>query len=498
MNNKDLLKHIIWIEDFANNNITLNQIPSDDEWDSEDLSLENHQDDIQKTFGKYADNVIWFRDVPMALNFIDEYFSLYDFVVLDINLGKALNGNKEKKIKEVCEKQGILINDKDIGKSCGYYIYLYLLKRGFPASNVIMFTANKGTENTTGDWERKFENAGLKPPESIGKGENDEIGPINIGENNKIISRIEQTYKENYYKTRLLIIKACEYWKEKLSGMKKEDIAFNKIYYNTEQDMMIDGTAFINMLERIEMLLPITIPYCKSKIYYQVMQVISMFHEESAKIDKVKNYPVWRYHQAIRHFRNWSSHNKFISDSINDNQFAYLFVIALRTYFGAYEENEYNIDTELFHVYENELQLDIEEKMYSDFQSKYTERFEKNFDKVKKNLLPKEHKRFYECDNVYDIVYESGKCKEKSMEISDLLLVIMHCHIKCLPQNGTYTIEKGSLKFSITITMDFGWDKNKSIVKDKNDYFMYLAYALFLGGNDENIRSNRTHLYEST
>lgn len=483
MNNKDLLKHIIWIEDFDNNDTKISQMPSDDEWDSdEDLSLENHQDDIQRTFGKYADNVVLFRDVPEALKFIDEYFSLYDFVVLDINLGKGLNGNKEKIIKEACEKQGILIDDKDIGKSCGYYIYLYLLKRGFPASNIIMFTANKGIENTTGNWESKFENAGLKPPESIGKGENDEIRPDSIGKNNKIISRIEQTYKEDYYKTRLLIIKACEYWKAKLLGMEKEDIAFNKIYYVKED--MIERTTFINMFDRIEMLLPITIPYCKSKIYYQVMQVVSMFHEESAKIDKVKKYPVWRYHQAIRHFRNWSAHNKFISDFINDDQFAYLFVIALRTYFGAYEENKYNIDTELFHAYEKELQLDIEEKLYSNFQAKYIERFEKNFNKVKGNLLsllPKEHKRFYACNDVYQIVYESGQCREKSMEISDLLLVIMHSHIRYLPQNSTYTIDEGSLKFSIT--MDFEWDKDKRIVKDKNDYFMYLAYALFLGGH---------------
>ena len=83
------------------------------------------------------------------------------------------------------------------------------------------------------------------------------------------------------------------------------------------------------------------------------------------------------------------------------------------------------------------------------------------------------------------IIYESGQCREKSMEISDLLLVIMHCHMSYLPISSTYTTDEGSLKFSIT--MGFEWDKDKSIIRDKNDYFMYLAYALFLGENDESI-----------
>lgn len=125
--------------------------------------------------------------------------------------------------------------------------------------------------------------------------------------------------------------------------------------------------------------------------------------------------------------------------------------------------------------------------MYSNFQSKYTERFEKNFNKVKENLLPDKHEKFRKCNNVYQIIYESGNCSKKSMEISDLLLVIMHDHIRYLPQNSKYIVEKESLKFSIEMTIDFKWDEDKSIVKDKNDYFMYLAYALFLGENDESI-----------
>lgn len=485
---RDIYKHIIWVEDFDNKNPTLENIPDEEFWDEENNveNLENHNSDIIDKFGsKYSDSVKLFVNVKDVLDFIDNYINFFDCVVLDVNLTNALD--KREEIKEKCKKRGIKIDEeKDMGKYCGYYIYLYLLKSGFPTDRICMFTGNKGEKNSTGEWEDIFLKAGIVPPQSINRNENEELQKW-----------IDSCYVNPYYKTRCIVYKACEYWKMWLKDIKeKDDIVFNQIYYVKEEyeKSSIESEIFINMLNRVEMLYPINEPSNCKAVYYQALQVVTSFHEESAKINEISDAKIKRYHQAVRNYRNWAAHNKFISSEIPEDMFTYIFCITLRTYFKEVDK-QFCIDYFEGIEYDENYEKDFFEK-YIDFsldinkcKEKYKKAFNRHLDKIKKHdkkSLKKGNKNdrmpvICACKDINELLLSSGNIStsenSEKMCFSDLLMNIMDDLI----------IKKKEYEQKDT---DDGWEykviyywDNDNIDFDKKssneDMFKYVAYRIF-------------------
>ena len=482
-------KHIIWVEDFDNKNITLANIPTDEDWDSEEDNPENfanHNSDIIDKFGsKYSDSVRLFMNVKEALDFIENNMNFFDCVVLDVNLINALD--EIDIIKEKCKKRGINIDEeKDIGKYCGYYIYLYLLKSGFPTDRICIFTGNKGEKNSTGTWEDKFLKAGIVPPKSI-----------NRNEKEKLQKWIDSCYINSYHKTRCTVYKACEHWKKWLGDInEKYAIAFNKLYYSKEDDekSSIEADVFINMLNRVEMLYPINEPSNSNAVYYQALQVITSFHEESAKIKKINDgSKIKRYHQAVRNYRNWAAHNKFKCNEISEEMFTYIFCITLRTYFIEVDKQFCIDNVESIDCYESYEKDFFEKYLDSSLnidkcKEKYKKAFKNHLDKVKthdKKSLKKENKNdripvIYECKDINELLLCSGNiCTYNMMEkmsFFDLLMNIMDYLIVQKTKFGQKNTDEG-WEYKVT----YYWDD--SMTFDKNsiseDIFKYVAYRLF-------------------
>lgn len=104
---RGIYKHIVWVEDFDNNNPNIGNMPIGDEWDEKDglEDSKNHDSDISYVFGnKYSNSVKLFDNAKDALEFIDNNINFFDCVVLDVNLAKTLD--KEEELKKRLKKRG--------------------------------------------------------------------------------------------------------------------------------------------------------------------------------------------------------------------------------------------------------------------------------------------------------------------------------------------------------------------------------------------------------
>ena len=153
---------ILWVEDF-------------DDGDNSPVAKK-----IENYYGKqraFRVDVQSFM-LPLLKTLSDEKtFSKYSCAVLDINLTAGFESIQDEfdEIKEILTANQIRILDEhdpdqdaeyaDFAENAGYYVYLYLIRRGMPAERICMLTGNKG--NTTDDWEKLFKNAGLMPPETF-------------------------------------------------------------------------------------------------------------------------------------------------------------------------------------------------------------------------------------------------------------------------------------------------------------------------------------------
>ena len=205
-------------------------------------------------------------------------------------------------------------NYTDFKEQAGIYILLFLLTKGFPLERMALLTGN-GTEFTK---------------EILKKSNMTNLDNLIFEKNNvdfKFRPWLKNKYgKGSYYRVRRVVYQACDYWEKSLEDI--EEIPFNNLY-----DLEGEKQPFVNMLEQIKMMFPVIKPDNPKEVYYQVMHIVSMFHEEKADIKKADKKNIREYHQMIRYFRNWSSHNKFIDHELSADQFAFLFCVALRTYF---------------------------------------------------------------------------------------------------------------------------------------------------------------------
>lgn len=329
-------KNILWIEDcdtkdkkgqagtdwlarFSKPNASGN--PKEETTSPENISL------IEEYFGtEQMPYVHLVKKYLPALEILKKNCNQYDLIVFDLDfkdINIQNNGETYQKILSILKEGHVSPSETNaihtnFEKIAGYYLYLYLAMQGYPTNRMVILTGNASNYQ------------GNHPDLHLRK--NADI--IEKQHNSNWLRRYYTGKKNNYYRIRRLVFQACEYWKECLKGKAPEEIPFNQIYYK-KNPILTD--IYIDMLEHVQMLFPVTIPENPEKIYYQAMQTASSFHEESAKIGNLDNYPdLKKYHSCIRNFRNWTAHNKLKTANqrcLDGEQFALLFCVALRTYF---------------------------------------------------------------------------------------------------------------------------------------------------------------------
>ena len=279
-----------------------------------------------------------------AVRKISENYYQYDFVIFDINLEKGFKESKDdpEYLKDEFKKCHISfdydkISSKEGQKEAGIYLYLLLLSKGYPIDRMLIYTGN-GAD---------FMNDQIK----------DKLGYFNFDD--KIFQRkttehsfsTESYFQGNnsYYFVRRLVFQACEYWKDQLKNKKNSEIPFNKLYFGDNAEKLgISVNEFTEKLEVLELMMPVSRPSNPEKIYYQIIQNLSAFHEGRVDIKKINEYPdLKKYHCCMRNFRNWSAHNKLENKKIKKEHFLIMFCIALRTYFNGTPETP-NFDTDLY------------------------------------------------------------------------------------------------------------------------------------------------------
>lgn len=345
----DLYHDILWIDDRQNNNAENNAWT----WMKDYCEKE--------TIRAQIDQVDSFFD---AVDKIVKNSAQYDLVIFDINLEKCFDGvvtdqTKRDKIEKVFRdyhiglKDGGTVTFEELGKRkkiAGYYLFRLLLAVGYPLSRMLIFSANSELNYS----EKKqalysssaSDNTNAEAQKELDLIIDDRIRISKSDHPEKLQPEIEKRFsgENNYYRIRRLVFQACDYWKKELEKLGPKEIPFNKLY-----NLAIDKKSFSGMFEHIKMLFPVKQPINRESVYYRAMQIASAFHENSAglftKENPISSYPILqKFHFCIRNFRNWSSHNK-MKTILNDDQFASLFCIALRTYFSW--ENEVNGSSQL-------------------------------------------------------------------------------------------------------------------------------------------------------
>lgn len=414
-------KNILWIDDCDDNDAG--------NIDEDILEMEEGQRDnmsvIQDYFYELADEVCLIKEYKKALEELKSRNARYDLVVFDINMKEGIDEEDYPEIEETLKQMRVEVTDKDDFKEkAGMYLYIFLLNCGYPNERMIFLTGN-GKHNPI----EFLKKAHICTDARDGRDFIIEKGGKKASADNK--GWINKYYEDAYYQIRRLVYKACEYWKEKIADEKAENIAFNQIYFHKEKEVKIEAAGFINMLDRIELLFPVIKPQKPETVYYHALQVASMFHEESADINKLNNddrVMLKKYHQSVRNFRNWSAHNKFKENSVDGCLFAYIFCIALRTYFADIDK-QFSIEIEVYDIYEK--QYFTEEKASridaENFKDKYRENWKRHFGKVKENS-GKKGKSCLECKDVHELLLASGMCNNKDgnkMELTDTIFNLL-------------------------------------------------------------------------
>ena len=303
-------KNILWIDDKDNNEGACEQIDWLKHWLSTDSDC----------MGIDLAETIW-----EAVNKIQNC-NQYDLVIFDMNLQNGFDDKKEnsKNIENIFKERNIDFHYNDVQKNpetAGIYLYLLLLSYGYPIDRMLIYTGNSTTASLDNVKEK--------------------LSYFNFNKNIMQIKAehsldLENTYftgeKNSYYRVRRLVFQACDYWKKNIP--ETEDIKFNQLYFKNKESQRIEKESFIDMLDRTEMLFPVVKPVEYEKVYYQALQVATMYHEESAKIGILNEYKeLKKFHSVSRYFRNFSAHSKFRNKIISADEFALIFCITLRTYF---------------------------------------------------------------------------------------------------------------------------------------------------------------------
>ena len=320
MNMQTWYKDILWIDDMDSNDSTTADLMAEKGKTLEEINKNPEKEkkfiSADENLQKYIDMIQLSTTMKDAVDEIENNYNNYNLVIFDMNMNRGW-GNKEQDVEYIngiFKSQNIKSFDNN-DKIAGIYLYLFLLKKGYPANRMIIYTGNaKSTGEILND------NLYLDFKGLI-KDKNDRI-------------KLAPNYypKDGYYRIRRLVLQACDYWKAEIESKKDEEIPFNQIYFSKDTDKQNSMENFQELLERIEMMFPVIPPSSPEKVYYQAARILCEYHEESAKI-QVVNYNIYPLHAVCRNFRNWSSHNRLKKAEMPPNIFALIFCIALRTYF---------------------------------------------------------------------------------------------------------------------------------------------------------------------
>ncbi|MBT9779169.1 hypothetical protein GPL15_22070 [Clostridium sp. MCC353] len=423
-------KNILWIDDCDDNDsgFESNFLECEASPGGESQADKERKEEL---FFEHGCNVVLEKNYLKALKWIEEERNQFDLIVFDINMRQGMDSMEFDEINERLKSRKVFVREYDRQKTdskgggkwrefevkAGMYLYLFLLNCGYPNDRMLILTGNSTFEPI-----EFLKSAHIDPDQGI------------IFEKRTIRMEgrawIDKFYQDSYYQIRRLVFQSCEYWKEELrSG--KDIILFNSLY--GKEETKISPESICNMLDRIQMLFPVSKPSNTYRLYYQAMQVAAMFHEESAKIQSLDKYPNIRcYHQAVRNFRNWSSHNKFEADELMPELFAVLYCSAIRSYFGDYEkpgsqfEGLTDYERQYFYC------LKLKKAGFSEFKKQYLNKWKQLFNKLPVESAKKGKssiKAGYECQNITELLVNCGQCETNIengyMDIKDVIVSIL-------------------------------------------------------------------------
>ena len=412
MNMPTWYKDILWIDDMDSNDSTTADLMAEKGKTLEEINKNPEKEkkfiSADENLQKYIDMIQLSTTMKDAVDEIENNYNNYNLVIFDMNMNRGW-GNKEQDVEYIngiFKSQNIKSFDNN-DKIAGIYLYLFLLKKGYPANRMIIYTGNaKSTGEILND------NLYLDFKGLI-KDKNDRI---------KLASNYYP--KDGYYRIRRLVLQACDYWKAEIASKKDEEIPFNQIYFSKDTDKQNSMENFQELLERIEMMFPVIPPSSPEKVYYQAARILCEYHEESAKI-QVVNYNIYPLHAVCRNFRNWSSHNRLKKAEMPPNIFALIFCIALRTYFD--EKQLINEFSKERFYYEKNYGYNYEDKEH-----KFSFDYIKNKLKDETSLLSVLDKKKKKNTISYsELVYIWGEDPSHDAEINYVLYpIIMRDYIK--------------------------------------------------------------------
>lgn len=438
-------KNIIWVEDFDENdsNILI------DDLDAPETKISRENSIFEVFTEKYYEYVKVIEDVEGALDFFDSKFGDFDVVVLDVNLKKTMPLKEEDKNK-ICErldKEGITLLDDGLADNAGYYLYLYLLCKGFPKNRIFMRTAYKDT--LSNKWDSKFRKAGLRPPYSVDKAS---------GSEKDLVTSIDILYNDinQYYEIRRIVIEACNFW---IDISDKEDCTDNILFNNVvrENNKKLSWKNTKDILSELKNLCPLTKPKNEKALYLQLLKILVVPFEANINyyiLNRMGNNNSVAYFNIMKLFRNWSAHNKFVEEP-TAKEFLKLFIIALRAYFDNKDNSKLNFR------YENAMLLLIRDNC-TDNNCMDEKRVKKKIFDIYNNTYKSSGKQFSE--RYYSMLDDMGwaeKSKCTYYHLTELLWTI-----KFSPKFTFENIQKIGFK----ITMPSASDENILIDILKADF----------------------------
>lgn len=470
-NQSNLYKSILWIEDC---NIYQASLEEDDFQNVlfGESDIERNEEFIKSYFGANSVNVQLCRSYKDALSTLANNAQLYNLVVFDMDMTIGIEQDELGDIFKQLASQSISVSEEDLNIDkfvtiSGVYLYMYLKNLGYPSNRMVILTGNNPERP-----KNMLKQAYIKV--------NEDDFFLTKTAGSLLDTKIweDRFFKNNYYAIRRLVYKACEFWKDHLFKHPNDDIAFNNVYFDKSFDI-IEVESFLNVLNRVEMLFPVVKPYKEEQVYYQAMQVLTAFHEESAKINILNDSPIKKYHQSLRFFRNWAAHNKFQNTEINIEIFALLFCLCLRTYFVFQTnqiENETDLSKKIYIQYEKEVfenALDLNLKFTEeDIKMQYQQDWNKHRKRLERNKC-----NYYVLESMDKILLKSGECRKKTekMTLCDCLIPLLSPSI--IREDVTIENEKS------TLHIVYGWNENRihnASKEDPEEKIVSYATAIYL------------------
>lgn len=327
----EITKTILWVEDFDNKDTT---VPDDDlDSEPEQVNPTSHTMEIANNFPEVHQNRVTLKEtVDSALAAIDNNFYGYDCVVLDVNMKEGWPNElaTQKRVQESFSKAGVNFPDEieHFKTNTGYYLYLYLLCKGFPKDRIIMRTAYNGVgnDNLTLAWDNVFKQAGLQPPINVGKAD----------QNKAFHTSLCSLYPDEnqYYLIRRLILDAANHWLAELnSDVLVADFVFNAA---VTEEKKLTKEALCSLLTEINSLFTLRYDGEISDILSNVLRKLSAPFEAYANYTSVnKNENAFTYLSIMRLMRNWYAHNLFTQNAPSEADLFFLIIIAFRALFDS-------------------------------------------------------------------------------------------------------------------------------------------------------------------